>query len=346
MSSEKQLLKLLVDGMSLTSDQISHLFALFFAEDSSCTDAQMGAFLFALGQRSPSAQELLGGAQALRSHMSLLPLSETIRSGTLLDTCGTGGSGHNSFNTSTVLAFILAAAGILVVKHGNRSSTSACGSADLLEALGISLTLPPEEAATALEKSNFCFCFAPLYHRATRRVQAIRKELGFRTIFNFLGPLANPAQVPLQILGVSSEQLLLPMAEALQALGIQRAFVVRGEDGLDEITLTGNTRLLEVTPKKIEERIVVPNDFGLPSYQLSQILGGTVAENLRITNGILSGERSPHRDLVLANASAALLLCDKVTSLPEGVALASSLLDSGTVAASVQKIQQAAPLTA
>ena len=353
MFSEKQILKTLLDGKTLSVEDTSQLFDSFFQgsepenrPESSvrASDAQIGAFLFALGARLPTADELLGGAQSMRRHMLRLGLETNPADGSfhgkvLLDTCGTGGSGLNSFNTSTLVALVAAAAGCAVVKHGNRSSTSACGSADLLEALGVSISQTPEQAARQLREKNFCFCFAPLYHQSTKRVQTLRKELGFRTIFNFLGPLVNPGEVDHQVLGVSSSALLPAMAKALLGLGAKRAFVVTGSDGLDEITLSGPSSAIEILSGALQTRELLPEEFGLPRYELSELLGSNLQENMDSALSILRGEQSARGDLVLANAGAALYLTGKATTLKEGSDLARSLLQSGSVLKKLEELR-------
>jgi anthranilate phosphoribosyltransferase len=310
----------------------------------SWTDAQIGAFLFAFGRRPPTAAELSGAAGAMRERMLALPLSRELRALPLLDTCGTGGSGLSSFNTSTLVAVVAAAGGCHVVKHGNRASTSACGSADLLEAWGIRIDLPPADAARSLEETGFCFCFAPLYHPATKRVQVIRRELGFRTLFNFLGPLCNPARTGYQVLGVSSPELLPAVAEALLSLGVRRAAVVCGSDGLDEVTLSGKTDAFWLEDGKMRELRIEPADLGLPRYPLSSLLGGDREANLKAANAVLSGERGPLYDLVLANAGVAFAVAGKAASIREGVTLADELLQNGSAARKRHQISGWKPL--
>ncbi len=331
-----EILKTLLEGNYLTREQVQTALSSFF--EGGATDAQIGAFLFGMGGRLPSAAELLGGGSTLRKFMTRLPLSPELGGARLLDTCGTGGSGHQSFNTSTVVGFISAAAGCRVVKHGNRASTSACGSADLLELLGIRIDLSPEAAAECLARTNFCFCFAPFYHAATKRVQLIRKELPFRTLFNFLGPLANPAEVKFQLLGVSSAPLVSEMAKTLLSLGAERALVVSGEDGLDEITLSGKTRAAEVRDGVVSERTFSPGDFGLEEYPRAALLGGSKELNLEIARDILAGGESPHFDLVLANAAASLYVEGRAGSIRDGVEMSREMLKSGAAAAKVEEI--------
>lgn len=339
MSTEKELLKALADGRFLTAEQMEDVVAAFLGGGRlSFTDAQVGAVLFALGRRLPSSTELAGAASAMRRSMRKVPIPEAIAPGPILDTAGTGGSGMNSFNTSTLAAIVLAAAGCHVVKHGNRSSTSACGSADLLEAFGVSIELGPEDAARSLLETGFCFCFAPHYHPATNRVKQIRKELGVRTIFNFLGPLTNPGGADCQLLGVSSPEVLPDMAEALLLLGVRRSLVVSGADGLDEITLSGPTHAVWIEDGVTRKDTLTPEHFGLETRPLQLLLGGTPAENLAAAKDILGGNASPRAELVAANAGAALVLAGKCASLKEGAGLATAILQSGEALAKLDHI--------
>jgi len=245
------------------------------------------------------------------------------------DTCGTGGSGLDTFSVSTASAFVVAGTGQKVAKHGNRASTSRSGSADVLEALGVKLDISSEQIADCIDKANFGFMFAPGHHPATKRVVGIRKELGFRTIFNFLGPLSNPAGARAQVLGVSVREMCRPMAEALSRLGVERAMVVHGEDGLDEITLTGKSYVSEVQMKKIIEYEITPEEFGLKRVEFSEIQGDVPENNAKRIGEILAGEPGPYRDLIVINAAAALYVAGKSESLKEGVATAGVSIDSG-----------------
>ena len=291
------------------------------------TDAQIGAYLMHTASRPITAEELVGAARCLRTYVRAVPIRSDVP---LLDTCGTGGSGFETFNTSTAVAFVCAGAGQPVAKHGNRAASSKSGSADVLEKIGITLELPPELLAKSLERTGFCFMFAPLHHPATRRVASVRKELGVRTIFNFLGPLVNPAQARYQLLGVSSEAMLEPMAAAIEALGIERALVVRGADGLDELTLTGSSTVIEVgSAASIRRYTVHPGEFGLSTAPMSAVSVSSSAESAQILREVLQGEKSAYRDLVLLNSGAALYAAGKAASINDGIAVAAQSIDNG-----------------
>jgi anthranilate phosphoribosyltransferase len=247
----------------------------------------------------------------------------------ILDTCGTGGSGLNTFNTSTASAFVCVAAGQPVAKHGNRAATSACGSADVLEALGIKLELSPEQELQCLKETGFCFMFAPFHHPATKRVVAIRRELGIRTIFNFLGPLSNPAGARFQVVGVSEPRLMRTIAEALQQLGSTQALVVRGEDGLDEISPCSATHIVELRNGEITEYDIAPEDFGLSLSQHQDIEGSQAKEAAVRLREVLSGKESPLRNLIALNAGAGLYVSGKASSIKEGVEQALDVLSGG-----------------
>lgn len=315
-----------VAGRTLSEDEAEHTMAVIL--EGSSTAPQIAAFLTALRMRGEAASELTGFARAMRRFAEPLhtglPADEP-----LLDTCGTGGDGPATFNISTIAAFVVAAAGVRVAKHGNRSISSKCGSADLLEAMGIRIDLSPEDAARAIREIGIAFLFAPAYHAATRHVQAVRRELRMRTVFNLLGPLANPAGANLQVLGTTTEHNAELIAGALSHLGTRRGFVVHGRDGLDEVTTTGETVAFEVQYGQIEKLILVPEDFGLPRAELADLAGGMAEENCEIAWRVLRGERGPARDIVLANAALALVAADKVNELKEGVRMAAEQIDSG-----------------
>jgi anthranilate phosphoribosyltransferase len=289
------------------------------------TPAQVGGILTALSMKGAKSQELAGFAGAMREFAVPFPHG---MNGALLDTCGTGGDGLQTFNVSTAAAFVAAGAGLLVVKHGNRSVTSRCGSADVLSALGINVEITPERMAVILRETGIAFLFAPLYHPAMRRVQGIRQELGLRTIFNLLGPLTNPAGAGIQLLGVYRPELVRVMAGALHLLGAERAMVVHGE-GLDEITTTGPTLVAEISGEGIREYTIHPGDFGIPLSSVDDLHGGDAAENARILREVLSGEPGAIRDAVLMNAGAAIYLGGLARSLGGGISLAEEAIDSG-----------------
>lgn len=331
----KEILSLALNGEILSENQTFKLFESFL-NNSDLTDAEISEYLLSTSKRLPASSELLGAARSLRKHMLRVELEKSCEP--LVDTCGTGGSGLSAFNTSSVVSFILAAADVYVAKHGNRALTSKSGSADALEALGVKIDLNPEQVKNCLEKTKFAFIFAPNFHPATKRVQGIRKELGVRTIFNFLGPLINPAEVKIQLLGVSNKEMLQPMAETLRGLGLERALVVCGEDGLDEITLTTKTLVYELKDKKISGYLIDPKVYGFSYVWPDQIQGFTPEDSASCIKKMLAGEKSKRRDLVLLNAGAGLYLAGKVESINQGISLAGEILDSGKAALVLEKV--------
>jgi anthranilate phosphoribosyltransferase len=262
--------------------------------------------------------------------------------GPLLDTCGTGGDGHGTFNISTVAAFVVAGAGVRVAKHGNRSISSRCGSADVLERLGVRVPLDAAQAARAILETGIGFLFAPAFHPAMKHAQPARLELKMRTVFNLLGPLTNPAGATAQLVGAPSVEAAGLMAEALAALGLEHGFVVHGSDGLDEITTTGPTTLFEVCRETVTRRETSPADFGVAAATLADLKGGTAEENAGIAKAILRGERGPKRDIVLVNAAAALVAAGRAQTFLEGMAQAAESIDSG---AALGKLNQLAAFT-
>ena len=294
------------------------------------TPTQNAAFLAALSTKSAKAEttdEIAGCAAAMRDHAlrlrTDLPIFEIV---------GTGGDGAHSFNISTTSALVAAAGGMKVAKHGNRAASSQCGTADCLEALGVNIDQSPEKCAELLEEVGMCFFFAQKYHASMKYVGAIRKELGFRTVFNILGPLTNPGSPKMQLLGVYDEYLVEPLAQVLISLGVRRGMVVYGQDKLDEISMSAPTSVCEFKDGWFKTYTVKPEDFGLTRCQKSDLVGGTPAENARITRDILSGVKGPKRDAVLMNAGAALLIGGKAETWAEGVRLAGELIDSGAAA--------------
>lgn len=288
------------------------------------TPTQIGGLLFGLRVKGESAEEIAAFAQTLRKASHPIKAPE----GTL-DTCGTGGDGGGTFNISTTAAFIVAGAGVPVAKHGNRFASGRCGSADVLEHLGIPLTTTPQESEAHLQNIGMTFLFAPLYHPAMAKVAVERRELGIRTIFNLLGPLLNPANTPYQLLGVSSLSLLPKMAKALQILGVKRAIVAVGEDGLDEVSLTANTQAILIQGEEMTNFVINPEELGFKRCSLQSIQGGSPADNAQITLSILQGSKGPKRDIVLLNAGTALYAAEKAQSIREGITLATESLDSG-----------------
>jgi anthranilate phosphoribosyltransferase len=296
------------------------------------TPAQVGAILTALSMKGARSEELAGFAGAMREFAVPFPHG---LAGPCIDTCGTGGDGSGTFNVSTAAAFVAAGAGLLVVKHGNRSVTSRCGSADVLTALGARLEIPPTGMAAVLRSTGIAFLYAPLYHPAMKRVAGIRQELGLRTIFNLLGPLTNPAGARVQLLGVYRPDAVTTMAGVLRLLGAERAMVVHG-GGLDEITTAGPTRVAEIGAAGLREYTIEPGDFGIPLSEVADLRGGDAAENARILRDVLSGERGAARDAVLMNAGAAIFLGGAARSLAGGIALAEEAIDSGHALAKLE----------
>lgn len=297
------------------------------------TPAQIASLLTALRLKGETVEEITGFARAMRARARSIrpPFNHVI------DTCGTGGDQKSTFNISTTAAFVVAGAGLPVAKHGNRSVSSRCGSADVLEALGVKVDLTPEQAERCLEETGICFLFAPVFHEAMKYAVGPRREIGIRTVFNILGPLTNPAEARLQLLGVYDPNLTGVLARVLRRLGSARAMVVHGEDGLDEITHTGRTRVSELVDGEIRSYEVVPEDLGLRRGRLEEITGSTAEENARIAIDVLSGKPGPCRDVVLMNAGAALLVGGKVGDLRDGVRLAAEVIDSG---AALRKLRE------
>ncbi len=293
-------------------------------------DVYIAEFLTALAARRVTADELTGFADAMRATAVTLPFTDDERA-SLVDTCGTGGDASGTFNISTAVALIAAAAGAKIAKHGNRNLTSRCGSADVLDALGVPTALAPEDAVRCLRATGFVFLFAPLMHPAMRRVQPIRRSLGMRTIFNVLGPLTNPAHAPTQVLGVYAAELVPLVAEIMVKLGVRHGFVVHGSDGLDEITLSGETEIAEVKDGAFHLFKFSPETAGLKPAPLSSLQGGDAQENVAILRAIFEGEAGPRRDIVLVNAAATLVAAGIAPDFCAGIELSGRAIDSGAV---------------
>jgi anthranilate phosphoribosyltransferase len=304
------------------------------------TNAQIAAFLTALRMKGETVEELIGFAQVMREKAVKVRTraSEVVgATGTdremLIDTAGTGGDASGTFNVSTATAFVVAGAGLKVAKHGNRSVSSLCGSADVVETLGINIELSAAKVARCVDEVGIGFLYAPLLHTAMKHVMAARREMGIRTVFNMLGPLTNPAGANAQVIGVYSDALTEPLARALAELGTLRAYVVHGDDGLDEISNTGPSHISEVREGVVRSSTVRPEDFGLPRSSLQDLRGGDREENAAIVRHVLAAEAGPRRDIVLMNAAAALVVGGKAQDFKEGVALAAESVDSGAAAA-------------
>lgn len=288
---------------------------------------QNAAFLAALSTKSARAEtkdEIAGCAAAMREHAKKVETGMEV-----MEIVGTGGDNAGSFNISTTSALVAAAGGVKIAKHGNRAASSQCGTADCLEALGVNIRQSPKKCVELLEKAGMCFFFAQEYHTSMKYVGAIRKELGFRTVFNILGPLTNPARPALQLLGVYDEYLIEPLAQVLTELGVRRGMVVYGRDKLDEISLGAPTSVCEIKDGWIKNYTIKPEDFGMERCRREDLSGGTPQENARITLSLLDGERGAKRNAVLLNAGAALYIGGKAESMKEGIALAGELIDSG-----------------
>ncbi len=330
MSDLRPILAKLADGETLTAEQSQEAFNIIMSGAADL--AQMAAFIMALRLRGEQVDEIVGGARVLRSKASQIKAPEGI-----VDTCGTGGDGLGTYNISTAAAIVAAAAGAPVAKHGNRSVSSKSGSADVLMSLGAELEISQEANEQSLIDNNFAFLFAPAHHKAMRHVAPARGSLQLRTIFNLLGPLANPAQAKRQILGVFDRKWLRPMAEVLEKLGSEHVWVVHGSDGLDEVTTTGPTYVAELKDGKITEFEVTPQSVGLEVSDIEDLKGGDADVNAQAIRDLLKGEPSAYRDIVLMNAGAALVVAGKAETLKQGVDLAASTIDSGKAAAALEK---------
>ena len=313
------------DRLSLSADQAEDALNLILAGEA--TVPQITALLTALRVKGETAAELTGFARAMRKHSLPIPTEGVQRP--LIDTCGTGGDGHGTFNISTVAAFVIAGAGLPVAKHGNRSISSRCGSADILEALGVQIALSAEQMGEALRQCGITFLYAPAVHPAMKHVQPARLELKMRTIFNLLGPLTNPARADVQLIGAPSAAAAELMANALTRLPVQRALVVHGTDGLDEITTTGLTIAYEVCRGEVQQRSLMPMEFGLPLASMADLAGGDAQANATIARAILGGAHGPQRDVVAANAAAAIHLAGRAVSYADCALLAAQSIDSG-----------------
>jgi len=342
-------------NLSLGRDEACNVMAEVLA--GKCTDAQIAALLIALRMKGETVEEIVGFAEAIRAAAAPLPIQPSpigrendalavtgtgrdalLEPDALVDTSGTGGDASGTFNISTATAFVVAGAGVRVAKHGNRSISSKCGSADVVEALGVNIQLSPERAAQCLREVGICFLYAPNLHPAMKQVQGIRRELRMRTMFNLLGPLTNPAGASGQVVGVYSLELVEKLAEALSMLGLRRALVVHGLDGLDEITITGVTRVAEAREGSVKTYEIEPEEFGMQRATLQEISGGDAAENAAIIRAVLGGEKSARRDVVLLNAAAALVAAGKAEHIAEAVPMAANSIDSGAAAKKLEAL--------
>jgi anthranilate phosphoribosyltransferase len=341
-------------GQSLARAEAREVMTQVLAGD--CTDAQIAALLMALRMKGETVEEIVGFAEAIRTAATALPIPtraddsgsgaldlsgtgrDALLESALVDTSGTGGDASGTFNISTATAFVTAGAGVHVAKHGNRSISSKCGSADVMEALGVKIQLTPERAAECLRKIGICFLYAPDLHSSMKQVQKVRRELRLRTMFNLLGPLTNPAHASGQVVGVYALDMVEKLAEALSMLGLRRALVVHGLDGLDEITITGPTRIAEARDGTVRTYEVDPEEFGMKTATLADIAGGDVTENAVIIRDVLSGKESARRDVVVLNSAAALVAAGRVDHLAEAIPLAAQSIDSGAAAAKLSAL--------
>jgi anthranilate phosphoribosyltransferase len=328
----KENLSKIVKREDLNEEQMSQMITDIFSGN--ITDAQIGAMMAALATKGETFEELAGAARAMRRKALRIQTSAA----TVVDTCGTGGDDAHTFNISTTTSFVVAACGVTVAKHGNRSVSSQCGSADLLEALGIKLDTAPEIVEEAVQDIGIGFLFAPLYHGAMRFAAKARKEVGLRSIFNMLGPLTNPAGANCQLLGVYAPELTEMFAHALQLLGTKRAFVVHGHDGLDEISVCAPTRVSELKNGLIRTYDISPEQFFSEQAEPADLLGGSPEENAQITRNILNGEKGPKRNIVIINAAAALVAAGQAEDLKQGIRIAETAIDEGGAAKKMEAL--------
>jgi anthranilate phosphoribosyltransferase len=301
------------------------------------TPEETQTFLTTLARRGETAEEIAAAASVLRAHAIRLPLAGTPE---LCDTCGTGGDGQGTMNISTLAALVAAAGGVRVAKHGNRAASSRCGSADLLEALGVNLDAPPETVARCIDDIGFGFCFAPRFHPAMKAVAPIRKALGIRTLFNLIGPLANPAPLTFQLVGVADAALMRPMAEALRQLGVRHGMVVHGKDGLDEVTTTAGTDMIEVRPEGLTTMRFDAATLGIPRASLETLRGADAAHNARLARQIVEGAPGPLQDIVAVNAGCALYVAERARAIVDGYAQAKEILASRRAAALLDRVKE------
>ena len=293
-------------------------------------------FLLALREKGPTVEEITGAARIMREFVIRIPTKHEV----ILDTCGTGGDKKNTFNISTIAALVVAAAGVVVAKHGNRSVSSRCGSADLLEALGINLNLDEEKLSTCLDEISIAFLFAQRLHPAMKNVAPVRKRLGVETIFNVLGPLTNPAMATHQMMGVYNRDLVEPMAYVLQNLGLKKAMVVHGSDGLDEVTTTGVTFVSEFDGKTVSNYTIDPVELKLELAEANDLEGGDLSTNVFLAKEILKGKKCPQRDIVVLNAAGALYISEVVKNFSKGITLANEVIDSGQARKKLEALKE------
>jgi anthranilate phosphoribosyltransferase len=330
----KEAINILVQKMNLSEEEMVR--AMNDIMEGRATDAQVASFLTALRIKGETVEEITGAARVMREKSAKIKSPDYT-----VDTCGTGGDLANTFNISTTAAIVVSACGVPVAKHGNRSVSSRSGSADLLEALGVKIDLEPGKVEKCLDATGFGFMFAPLFHPAMKYAVGPRKEMGIRTVFNILGPLTNPADAKRQVLGVFTDKLTGTMSDVLNNLGIVHAFIVHGEDGLDEITNTAKTKISELKDGRTDTYYLTPEDLGFKRAQSEELTGGTAEENAAITLNILKGEKGPKRDITIMNASAALLTAEKAKSYSDAIEIATQAIDSGEALKKLEEIKVA-----
>lgn len=330
----KEAIQLLAQGNNLSKQQAYECMNEIMAGEAS--QIQMASYLTALSLKGETIDEITGSAGGMREHCIKILNDEDV-----LEIVGTGGDHSNSFNISTTSSLVIAASGIKVAKHGNRAASSKCGAADVLEALGVKIDISPKQSADLLKQIDICFLFAQNYHIAMKYVAPVRKELGIRTVFNILGPLTNPAGASMQIMGVYDETLVEPLARVLNNLGVKRAMVVYGEDGLDEISLSSSTQICEIHDGHYTCYKITPEQFGFERCLKEELVGGTPQENAKITLDILKGQKGPQRDAVLMNAGAAIYIGGKTQNLQEGIAIARQMIDEGKALKKLEDFIQA-----
>jgi len=338
----------IVEGQDISEGEMIEVMNQIMSGE--CTPAQIGSFITALRMKGETVDEITGAARVMREHATPIRVGRNVLDmdrddinidrETILDVVGTGGDGTNTFNISTTVSFVVSACGVKVAKHGNRSVSSACGSADVLEKLGINLDVTPETVEKCISEIGIGFLFAPALHGAMKYAIGPRREIGIRTIFNILGPLTNPAGADCQVMGVYRASLVEKLAGVLHRLGCRHGFVVHGSDGMDEITLTGETMVAEVTPAGVRLGSITPEQMGMSRCPLESLRGGDATANAAIVRAVLAGEQGPRRDIVLLNTAYALMAADKAASPAEGIALAAEAIDSGRAARQLERLAE------
>ena len=328
-------IKKIVDSQNLSETEMAEVTDEIMG--GKATDSQIGSFVTALRMKGETIEELTAAATVMRKKVAPLNLSIENDSA-LLDTCGTGGDMKGTFNISTVSAFVIAGTGVRIAKHGNRSVSGKCGSADLIQALGINIDVSTKKVAACIEEVGFGFLYAPLFHGAMKFAAIPRKEIGIRTMFNMIGPLTNPAMADAQLLGVYDHKLTETFAIVLMNLGCKHALVVHGSDGLDEITITAHTKITELIGKEIKTYNIHPEDFGMKSGGIADLQGGDIKDNVRIARELLNGKKGTKRDVVLLNSAAGLIAAGKANDMMQGIKISAESIDSGKAMAILQKL--------